>query len=394
MIPRQSAATLKRLARGFPVVAVTGPRQSGKTTLVRMVFPRKRYITMEDPDQAAFAAGDPRGFLDRLPDGAILDEAQRAPQLFSYLQGRVDEERRMGLFVLTGSQQFGLLSRITQSLAGRVGLLQLLPFSLAELTEAKKIPRSLDVVLFRGLYPALYDRRLAPPDWHANYLMTYVERDLRQVTEVRDLALFQRFLRLCAARSGQLLNQAGLADEVGVSNVTIRRWLTVLEASYLIFLLRPHHASLGKRLVKMPKLYFFDPGLAAWLLEIQDPGHLSIHPSRGALFETLVASELIKARFNRGEPANLFFWRDNTGNEVDFLLERGDRLLPIEVKGSKTPSATLTRGLDRWANRAGKKTGGRPLLVYGGEESFTREGVGYRGWNDLPDPDDPALWGK
>ncbi|MEQ1766181.1 MAG: ATP-binding protein, partial [Methylotenera sp.] len=282
MIKRQAEVVLQDLAKGYPILAITGPRQAGKTTLAQSTFPDKCYVSLEDLDEREFAEQDPRGFLARFPDGAILDEAQRCTNLFSYLQTRVDTEKRMGLFVLTGSQQFGLMSNITQTLAGRVGLIQLLPFSLQELQAANLPVLSLDDVLWRGMYPPIYDRNLAPEKWFANYVMTYIERDVRQVVEVQNLSLFQRFIKMCAARVGQLINMSSLATDCGVSHNTIRSWLSVLEAGYVVFLLQPHHQNFGKRLVKTPKLYFYDTGLAAFLLGIRDVEHLSIHSARGA----------------------------------------------------------------------------------------------------------------
>ena len=262
MIARAAHDTLLRLAKGFPVLAITGPRQSGKTTLAKAAFPDKPYLSLEDPDVRMLAESDPRGLLSRFPDGAILDEVQRAPSLFSCLQTSTDQDQRPGFFILTGSQQFGLLSGISQSLAGRAGLVQLLPFTLGELQTAGKLPEDLDEVLFRGAYPPLYDRDLAPADWHGNHVNTYVEWDVRQLIAVRDLSTFQRFIRMCAARVGQLLNPSTLAADCGISHSTASAWISVLEASYIVFLLRPHSQNFNKRLVKTPKLYFCDTGLA------------------------------------------------------------------------------------------------------------------------------------
>jgi predicted AAA+ superfamily ATPase len=382
MIPRRATTTLRSLAQGYLVLALTGPRQAGKTTLAQSTFPDKPYVSLEDPDTRAFADEDPRGFLARFPDGAILDEAQRCPALFSYLQTRVDAKRRMGEFVLTGSQQFGLLSNITQTLAGRVGLVQLLPFSLQELQVGGVPISSLDDLLWRGLYPPIHDRNLAPPQWFANYLMTYVERDVRQLIEVQNLSLFQRFLKLCAARCGQLLNMTSLGNDCGVSHKTVAAWLSVLEAGYVVFLLQPHHQNFGKRLVKTPKLYFHDTGLAAHLMGILDAEHLSIHSARGALFENLVISELLKRRFNQGLAANLYFWRNNTGDEVDLVLEQGDKLLPIEIKSGQTFNSDFLTGLNKWVRYAGDAA--MPAhLVYGGDAQMTRSGVVVHGWQDL-----------
>lgn len=382
MIPRQATSTLQSLSQGYPILAITGPRQAGKTTLAQSTFPDKSYVSLEDPDTRAFAQEDPRGFLAHMPEGAILDEVQRCPALFSYLQTRVDANQRMAEFVLTGSQQFGLLSNITQTLAGRVGLVQLLPFSLQELHSAGVNIPDLNELLWCGLYPPIHDRSLAPDRWFANYVMTYVERDVRQLIEVQNLSLFQRFLKMCAARCGQLLNMSSLANDCGVTHKTIGAWLSVLQAGYVIFLLQPHHQNFGKRLVKTPKLYFHDTGLVAYLLGIQDAAHLSIHSARGALFENLVISELMKYRFNQGLASNLYFWRNNTGEEVDVLIEQGERLMPVEIKSSQTFHSDFLTGLTKWDKYAGT-TALPAQLVYGGDLSMTRQGVAVHGWRDM-----------
>ena len=386
MIPRLAAATLTRLARGFPLLALIGPRQSGKTTLARTAFPDKPYISLEAHNERAFANDDPLGFLARFPDGAVLDEAQHCPQLFSYLQTHVDLDGRMGLFVLTGSQNFGLLSNVTQSLAGRIGIVHLLPFSLVELAAVGRHAPTLDAALFSGLYPPLHDRLLDPVSWHASYIATYLERDVRQMASVHDLGLFQRFLRLCAARTGQLLNLSSLASDAGISPGTARNWLSILQASYIAFLLPPHHRNFGKRLVKTPKLYFIDTGLATALLNIHGLDHMAVHPARPALFETLVVAEYLKARFNRGLSSNLYFWRDNIGNEIDLVIENGARLDPVEIKSGRTVSEDWFAGLRRWAGYAGK-AGGPARLIYGGDDSYTRGSIEVGGWRELANPE-------
>jgi predicted AAA+ superfamily ATPase len=382
MILRTALSTVQRLARGFPIVALTGPRQSGKTTLARAAFPGKPYVSLENPDQLAYATADARRFLANYPDGAILDEVQRCPELFSYLQGWVDERRRMGDFVLTGSQQFGLLSKITQSLAGRVGLVHLLPFSQSELAGAGMAATSVDVALWQGAYPALYDRGLSPEDWFPNYVATYVERDVRQLLAVRELGLFQRFLKMCAARCGQLLNLSSLAADCGISHVTARQWLTVLEASYIVRLLAPYHRNFGKRLVKTPKLYFLDVGLAAWLLGIRDASTIATHAMRGALFETFVIGEFIKQRNNAGQPAELYFWRDNVGHEIDLLFETGSRLQPVEIKSGMTFSYGWLDAAKRWKELAGAAALD-PWVIHGGDRSFECEGGHVFSWRSL-----------
>ncbi|SRR5581483_6698331 len=382
MIPRKSSRTLSRLAREFRVLVVTGPRQSGKTTLAKAVFPDKPYVTLEAAHEREFAASDPRGFLARFPDGAVIDETQHVPQLFSYIQIAVDSDQRPGRFVLTGSQNFGLLSKITQSLAGRVAIVHLLPLSLAELRDAAIRAEDIDDVLVRGLYPALWAGSLEPQAWHANHVTTYIERDVRQVTNVQDLLTFQRFLGLCAARTAQLLNLASLAVDCGIAQSTARAWLSVLQASYIVFLLPPHHENLGKRLVKTPKLYFHDAGLAAFLIGVSDSRHMAIHPARAALFETWVIGEFLKHRYNAGMRSNLYFWRDNIGTEVDVLVEEPRGLFPIEIKSGRTFQREFLGGLSRFLGYAGRRASGAGL-VYSGDESYVRQGVTVRSWKDV-----------
>jgi predicted AAA+ superfamily ATPase len=382
MIPRHASHTLLRLARGFPVVAITGPRQSGKTTLAKAVFADKPYVSLENPDERAFALSDPKRFLARFPQGAVLDEVQRCPDLLSWLQGVVDERGVMGDFVLTGSAQFDLVAGITQTLAGRVGRVDLLPMTFAELGASDKCPRTLGEMLFQGGYPALYDRDISPQDWFANYMSTYVERDVHQLIAVRNLSQFQTFIKMCAARSGQLLNLASLGADCGISAVTARQWLSVLESSYIVTLLRPHHRNFGKRLVKTPKLYFWDPGLAAWLMGIRSVEALEIHASRGALFETWVVAELCKQRLNVGKPLDLYFWRDSTGNEIDVVLDSDGGLKPIEIKSGSTFASDWAHGLKKWQQLANHESL-KPLLIYGGASSYEREGFDVRGWQEI-----------
>jgi len=382
MITRAIEVQLRRLLAGFPVVTLTGPRQSGKTTLARAVFADRPYVSLEEPDLRHLAVDDPRGFLAQFPDGAVLDEVQRAPELLSYLQTRVDADRRMGLFLLTGSQQFGLLSGVTQSLAGRTAFVELLPFSIPELEQAGVRPASLDEMLFTGGYPPLYDRGLRPRDWLSAYVMAYVERDVRQLLKVQDLEIFQRFVRLCAGRSGQILHLTSLATDCGVTHHTAKAWISVLEASYIVFQLRPHHVNFSKRLIKAPKLYFYDTGLLCWLLGIQEPGQLATHPLRGNLFETLVVSELIKAYFNQGERAPLYFWRDSNGNEVDVITDAGGRLRPIEIKLGQTLNRDFFIGLERWLALAGSQAA-LPVLIYGGAEDRVHRAVRVLPWNRI-----------
>ena len=382
MIPRDAAPTLARLAQGFPLVAITGPRQAGKTTLAKAIFSEKPYVSLENPDEREFALNDPKRFLARFPKGAILDEVQRCPELLSWLQGWVDGRKLMGDFVLTGSAQFDLIEGITQTLAGRVARVELLPLNAGEMAAVNKLPDSLGQLLFQGGYPALYDRPIAPADWFSNYIATYIERDVRRLVNVRDLGQFQTFVKMCAARSGQLLNLASLGADCGVSAVTAKQWLSVLETSYIITLLRPHHSNYGKRLVKAPKLYFLDSGLAAWLMGIRDADSLETHAARGALFETWVVSELYKQQLNRGLAPDLYFWRDNTGNEIDLIFETPQGLQPIEIKSGSTYAQDWTRGLRKWQNLA-KTQSLQPAIVYGGEVSFEREDLKIWGWQEV-----------
>ncbi|MBN7796062.1 ATP-binding protein [Parahaliea mediterranea] len=381
-IPRNAESRLQHFASGYPVVVVTGPRQSGKSTLVKHAFPDHHYVSLEDLDQREFAETDPRGFLNQFSGGAILDEAQRCPALFSYLQTCVDERQQPGEFILTGSQQFGLLSGITQSLAGRAALLTLLPMTYGELERSGKIGRNLDKILFDGAYPPIFDRGLEPHPWQGNYVRTYLERDVRQLIKVQDLGTFQRFLKLCAGRTGQLLNLSSLANDAGITHNTAKAWISVLEASYIVHLLPPHHQNFSKRLVKTPKLYFLDTGLATWLLGIQNSEQLTAHVHRGALFETWVISELLKARYNSGEISNLYFWRDRSGHEVDLLIDHGTHLSPLEIKSGQTINKDYFKGLEFWQKLAGE-TAGKAWLVYGGDTRQIRSNVTVLPWLEI-----------
>jgi predicted AAA+ superfamily ATPase len=383
MIPRILSDAVRRASRQFPVVAILGPRQSGKTTLVKNLFPNKPYVTLEDPDTRAFAQADPRGFLAQYESGALLDEVQRVPELFSYLQGVVDRSKKTGMFILTGSQNFLLMQHLSQSLAGRVRLLTLLPLSFEEIRGGKAKPADADTTIFKGFYPALFNRRIQPLDWYPSYVQTYLERDVRQIKNIDNLAVFQKFLKLCAARTGQLLNLSSLAVECGITHNTARSWIGILEASFLVYLLRPYHGNFNKRVVKTPKLYFYDTGLVCSLLEIEREKQLASHPLRGSLFETMVVSEMAKARLNRGKPVNLYFWRDKTGHEVDVLVAQGEQLNAVEIKSGLTITDEAFMGLDYWS-RVSRKLGDR-ILVYGGLEKQVRKQATVIGWRRTAD---------
>jgi uncharacterized protein len=381
MITRAAENTIRTLLKGFPVITITGPRQSGKTTLARAIFSDKPYASLEDPDVRLVAQDDPRAFLARFPDGAVLDEVQRCPDILSYLQTMVDEDGRMGRFILTGSQQFGLLSGVTQSLAGRTAFVELLPFSRDELEQAGKLPKKLDDMLIKGGYPPLYDRNIPLRAWFGSYVTAYIERDVRQVLKVQELETFQRFVRLCAGRTGQLLNRATLAVDCGITHNTAKSWISVLEASYILFLLRPHHANFNKRLIKAPKLYFYDSGLVSWLLGIQTQQQLETHPLRGNIFETFIVAELMKSRLNSGERPNLYFWRDSNGNEVDVIIEQGQKLMPVEIKSGTTIARDFFTGLEKWSALAGDLSFS-PTLIYGGADTYQHKGINVTGWKD------------
>lgn len=400
LFKRELAGKLKSAASQYPVVTLTGPRQSGKTTLVRDVFRDYVYVSLELPDERAFALDDPKGFLAQFDGPVILDEAQRAPALFSYIQVLVDERRRPGQFILTGSHNFLLMQQISQSLAGRCAVLHLLPLSLSELEGRQSIaphmlghrlslsqrhghaPPPLTELLFKGLYPRIYDQRLNAREWLSNYYQTYLERDVRNLLNVGDLETFRRFVQLCAGRNGQLLNYSSLASDCGVTHSTAKRWLSVLEASFLVVLLRPYHRNFGKRLVKAPKLYFLDTGLLCMLLNIRATEELHHHSARGALFEAFVLAELYKNFVHRGEQPPLYFWRDVSGHEIDLLLDFGDQILPIDVTASQTLSGETFRALRFWKDLR-RQPDAPAALVYAGERAVRRDGVTIYPWCDL-----------
>lgn len=387
MISRILATKIRQLSTKFPVVALVGPRQSGKSTLSKMLFPTYEYVSLEEPDVRLFAENDARRFLASVSmgEGVILDEVQRVPTLLSYIQGIVDTQKRPGFFILTGSQNFLLHAAITQTLAGRVALCSLLPFSLEELVPVNGIRPQLEEVLFFGAYPRIFDDNISPLDWYPRYIATYVERDVRLVQNIEDLSVFQRFLGLCAGRIGQLLNVASLANDCGISPHTAQSWLSLLEASYIIFLAQPHFRNFSKRLIKSPKLYFYDTGLACSLLQITSPNQLINYYLRGGLFESFVVSELHKYFFNRGLRPPLYFWRDKSGHEVDLLVEKAEQLLPIEIKSGRTIDSAYFDELKYW-NKLSETISENNIVVYGGSDDQMRSGGHVVSWQSLAQP--------
>ncbi len=367
MFKRTLTTHLQKLAKKYPVVTLLGPRQSGKTTLVKAAFPDKPYVNMEDAENRSLATLDPKSFMQAYPGGAILDEVQRVPHLLSYIQVRVDESEQKGMFILTGSHQAQLHSAVSQSLAGRTSLLRLLPMSLHEIREAK-LSTPLEEVILKGGYPKIYKENLPISNAYSSYFQTYVERDVRQILQVKDLVQFERFIKLVASRVGQLINYANLASDVGVSAVTIKEWIAVLEATYILVRLEPYFENFGKRIIKSPKLYFTDTGLACYLLGIDTVEQLTKDSFYGNLFENWVVLELMKARYNQAADPRLYFYRDISGKEVDLLFQQGSHLIPIEIKSSKTFNPSFLEGLHYFHKQSPEKAEGG-ALIYRGDQT-------------------------
>jgi uncharacterized protein len=381
MITRAGGKKLKQLATRFRVVAVVGPRQSGKTTLCRQVFGRKAYVSMENPDNIEFATEDPNGFLQQFTHGAIIDEAQKTPRLFSYIQQIVDEKNEPGFFILSGSNNFLMQQSITQSLAGRVAYLHLLPCSLGELKTAGLLPSRYQQAIFEGAYPEPLYKKIGGLDWYPNYINTYVERDVRQLKNIEDLGQFMKFLRLCAGRTGQILNMQSLGNDCGIDSKTVQSWLHILQSSYIVYLLKPYYNNFNKRIVKSPKLYFYDTGVACSLLGIQSEQQLNTHSLKGALLENMLIIDLLKQRLNRGLQDNLYYWRDKTGHELDLLMDDSGRMTAIEIKAGATIAGDYQKGLLYFKELAGIDTL-RTWLYYTGTKSQKRSnGIDIKPWN-------------
>jgi predicted AAA+ superfamily ATPase len=364
MQPRIAEKLLRKYCRQFRAVAVVGPRQSGKTTLVRKVFPRKPYVSLEDPDERMLASSDPRTFLARYKNGAIIDEAQRVPELFNYMQGILDKVQKDGFFIITGSNNFLLQQSISQSLAGRIGYIDLLPLSFSEITQFKRKDNSIEELVFNGCYPELYDKNRMPTLWYPAYIRTYIERDVKQIRNIENTIVFNRFLQLCAGRSGQQLNISALSNEAGVDIKTVQAWLSILQSSYIIHLLPPYYKNFNKRVVKTPKLYFIDTGLACSLLGIREKKELLNSHFRGALFENYVIMEMLKKKYNTGSSAGFYYWKENNGLEIDLLIDTGREIIAHEIKVATTFNESLLKSLHQWKKVSGSA---KSVLLYNGQ---------------------------
>lgn len=381
MIKRAITSKMISLLEKIQVITLTGPRQSGKTTLVKTAFPNLPYVSLENPEFRQIALSDPRDFLASYPDGAILDEVQNTPELFSYIQSIVDEDRKIR-FILTGSANFLLLEKITQTLAGRTAILHLLPFSLTELKNSISSSERYENLIFRGLYPRIYDRDLVPEDFYPSYIQTYVERDVRMIKNIGDINNFIHFIQLCAGRTGQLLNYTSLADDAGISPNTAKTWLSILESSYIVYRLSPYYKNFNKRIRKSPKIYFYDTGVASSLLGIQNEKQINSHYMRGALFENFIMNEFMKRSYNQGKRHFSYFWQNHRGKEIDCLLDNGDKILPIEIKSGKTLNYHFFDNLKYWRNltKAPEDWG---YVVYGGEKTFKSSIGSFVSWRDI-----------
>ncbi len=386
IIQRHIVKKLLALSKKFKVVSVMGPRQSGKTTLVQQTFPNYAYASLEDSDVRHNAEKDPRGFLESLGNGAILDEAQRVPHLFSYIQTHVDKLKKPGQFIITGSSNYLMHQEISQSLAGRVAVMRLLPLSMSELQDSKFASQKLNRLLFRGFYPPVYETNIHPSDWYGSYIQTYIERDVRQIQNIGNLSNFQRFLRLCAGRIGQLVNYSSLGNDCGVSHHTIKSWMSILESSFIIHNLQPYFVNFNKRITKTPKLYFYDTGLAAFLLGIKSEKQLNEHYVTGHLMENFVINELMKNAYNKGELPDFYYWRDKTGNEIDCLIDKGLTKILVEIKSGKTLNSDYFKGMQYYKS-LDKRHRINAWLVYNGENETKTNSIHAINWKNIQDID-------
>ncbi len=382
IIKRTIEPYIRKIAGQFPVVAIIGPRQSGKTFLAKHLFPEKAYVNAEYPDTRQFIEEDPRGFLEQYRGGAIIDEVQRVPDFFSYLQGSVDDDSCVGRFILTGSQHFLLHAHISQSLAGRVGLATLLPLSVAEARAASIFSSSLESEIITGWYPRVRLGSVEVGEWYENYRATYVEKDVRAITRITDLGTFQTFLKLCAARTGQLLNLSSIGIEAGITHNTVRAWIDILKQSFLVHTMAPYYRNFNKRMVKTPKLHFLDTGLVCSLLGIRTQEQLLQHPLRGPIFESFIIAEIVKTRFSGGLRDPLYYWRDKSGHEVDCLIERGIQMMAVEIKAGRTITSEMFRDLT-YFYEISKQSARESFLAYGGEESSQRKNGTVVSWRDV-----------
>jgi len=385
MIDREISKTILKDAEYYSVVGIIGPRQSGKTTLVRSLFPKMVYANLEDLSQKEFAETDPKMFLDQNRNGMIIDEIQRVPSLLSYIQTIVDESNSPGMYIITGSQNLLLMEQVSQTLAGRISLFTLFPLSLAELYKDSKDIPSIAEVLYRGLYPGIYNRGFDPDRYYRNYIKTYIERDVRQLKHIADLSMFQNFIKLCAGRVGQVVNYSSLGDDVGVSHNTIKSWLSILETSFIIQPLRPYFKNFNKQIIKMPKLYFNDTGLLCSLLGIDKPEKIAHHYLKGGIFENLIVSEFTKYYMNSGQQPSLFFWRDKRGREIDLIIDRSLDRIAIEIKSGSTISAEFFRNLSYYCSLDNTCDSSKSYIIYGSNERQNRSKGKVRSWHSLID---------
>ena len=382
-VERQIKEKLLYLINTFPIVALTGCRQCGKSTLLKKMFPDWQYVSLEDLDIREIAQNDPRYFLSLYSEKTIFDEIQRVPSLFSYIQSHVDKLNKTGIFILSGSQNFLLMESISQSLAGRTAILNLSTFSIKELKSSSLLIENINECMFTGFYPRIYDQKPLPQDFYQSYIKTYIERDVRELKNISDLSVFHKFIRLCAGRTGQILNTSELATEAGISVLTVKSWISVLETSGIIFQLRPYFNNFGKRLIKSPKLYFYDTGLVCSLLGLQNYQQLETHYLRGGIFENLIISNYFKECYFKGQEPNAYFWRDSNGLEIDLVVEENQKIKLYEIKSSNTMNEKFFTSMNKVANLANVSLEDTNV-IYAGDRTLPANSLhgGYTSWKD------------